>query len=1277
MSTRNIKEYQEKSAVIRLRREQDEAHAVSFGEYLAAIYKKPKKDTEQKLLNLLSGILWLAEGINDLQPAGTPCPALSPERILVRYNAQYEIEPESISLLSPEESGEASPQSVLRSIGEVLFHALCYPEIYDHTDYDRIDVYVSASRMIALSEITSDVRFCAALAQILCKTLAADPKERYEELGELIRNLNSVCSYLMLMMENARQEELERQKEKPEKERIVNSTAVIQNLLYKHPLYNYLPENAQELEVLVVGADTYGQKFMDLCLQAGQMKGVRLSVTAVSDDADRDRELYLKPRPELSRFFNIGNSVQDRALSYGTVRFHQLGGETHQFQKSDRKGNREKIRAVLEREVIKKHGGVRYVLVALQDDELSHEIAKLFTDILREQGNNAFVGFIWRGAHRKFRKGNPVYVNDDISLSAIDPELERMAFNVHKIWNGAAGADSFREKYYYISSIAFALSVPYKLKSAGIDAAEMGIRAAAEAFQERILDRRDSDPSVNALFDQLVALEHRRWVTEKITNGWSAPMDASGKMDYTSALKRCCIKDEAKKLHPCIVRSRAGAPLSGEEYQKEHFAKWERPVDKTLDELDRVSVEQHQFFQEQARQYRVSNPLQNGDAQRIRHILPRNHEDAIRTFNEYCFCLKHILNGSRSYSQKYRHFEKAFLRTLKDMPEDVQKEIGSRLEHIRRAFFPLVESSLYRNYKKNDEDLIAQIPYVLTNHSDPYMMMAFEDGKQFNGRNEAVFCNVASATVLRPKKICYLYYFGADSDAEFLTGEIWSALNYFKVRNMDVQCDFVIAVPEVRRRDGEHLGRLLERLQQEDDLGRLKLVECIGEEDAAEALLNAVKRRRVDLFDGTTSLFSAHLQNARFLRQVTGQYPYFEFDWKKKQFTHCVNCGELRYIRDESAIRIEEMFALGNASDNRFHLPEFAEDYEIFWDIYTGKAYGETRHGVTSWNKLSGKLQKYAEENDRIAALTSDGKNREKRHLTYFFPSGCYDSVSYILEKLKEYGAVLEESALYGYTTDTSRAEIWTMWNIGTVLENLFSNPYLSAEPRCFEVASYYIKDEKRVVISFDHLEVQEVRLDNRNQVLILDELYRRHFITRLRKKAIQEKRVNANGDERLEDRWDVSFCYSSHRIKQLLTTAGEILEIYTYYEAVKTGFFDDVACGYEFHWEADDVVNELDCVLTKGFQSILVECKARTKVEQDFYHKLMSISEQFGIGAKRVLIANTYLHNNENDTQNEMQRIRGNMMNIITVSDPEDIQNIGQTLVKIMKGTYKGTGGR
>ena len=148
------------------------------------------------------------------------------------------------------------------------------------------------------------------------------------------------------------------------------------------------------------------------------------------------------------------------------------------------------------------------------------------------------------------------------------------------------------------------------------------------------------------------------------------------------------------------------------------------------------------------------------------------------------------------------------------------------------------------------------------------------------------------------------------------------------------------------------------------------------------------------------------------------------------------------------------------------------------------------------------------------------------------------------------------------------------------------------------------------------------------------------------------------------------SFAYASQAIKELLTMEGRILEVYVYHK-LKGSAFDDVVSSYEIGWEDTEVKNEFDCIATKGFASLFIECKARADLNQDFYFKLTSLAEQFGVNAKAVLIADTQEFGNR-AILNSMQRTRGRMLDIVTIWKEDEIRKIDQTLLKVMNGTYR-----
>jgi hypothetical protein len=152
------------------------------------------------------------------------------------------------------------------------------------------------------------------------------------------------------------------------------------------------------------------------------------------------------------------------------------------------------------------------------------------------------------------------------------------------------------------------------------------------------------------------------------------------------------------------------------------------------------------------------------------------------------------------------------------------------------------------------------------------------------------------------------------------------------------------------------------------------------------------------------------------------------------------------------------------------------------------------------------------------------------------------------------------------------------------------------------------------------------------------------------------------------DDNLSVSFNYATARIKQLLTTEGNILEVYVYLKCLKSGLFDDVTTSYEINWDGTEIKSEFDIIITKGFSSLMIEAKARGKIEQEFYFKLHSLADQFGTNAKTVLIADTIeQYHSDNIENNNMQRLRGTCLDIVTISDRDDIDNIDLVFAKML----------
>lgn len=819
----------------------------------------------------------------------------------------------------------------------------------------------------------------------------------------------------------------------------------------------------------------------------------------------------------------------------------------------------------------------------------------------------------------------------------------RMAFNTFLVWNGKIGINEAKEQfendYDKASSMSFALSVKHKLIS-------IGINPENDSTASEISNILKNDKKLLGI---LSACEQRRWVIEKLLDGWKQPLCEDGSVDYEGVIRDCAVRNEKKKTHICITR--CGDDITAlAELSKE---KWDDVNDQTfndLDELDRTSLQLHRAFRRHSERQDFS-PETELDA--VYKIFVSNGIP-LAAYNQFILCLKNILNGCYGYSVQYDYYEEALKEAADKITEDERAVLNSALVKTGQKYFSARMANLYKNYKLNNVKLIQQIPFILTYKLQPCMAMALDTGGETPEKNDAAFENAASATVIAPSCIVYTYYFDVNSQTGLIAEKLQALSNYFESRMTGCKIRLIAAVSgDVPEKKLNGLDKRLKGLEKKGIIEKHILISCTDESDAVVKIADALSDEGVELYDGTTLLFRSAVNNLDYIKNIHGKFSYFEFRSEKKEFINISGCEYLKYIDNSVYFSINDMFSLKRAADTKFTTPDYAGDYEKLWDIYCGnyfKGQDSFRRGVYSWNILCDILSDYTSQNDRIVSgkLVPCPKYEEM----VYFPSYSRDAAFVLLKKLYEANIVEKGSEAAMYTSDSCRMKIISSYkDISVMAERFLNDARASADHSGIYVEAF----GNRISLCSGRLDVSDLQLNTNNSrdvKELLKQLAEKHYIS-----------------SPVENESKISFSFTSRRMREMLTSAGMILEVYTYYEAIKTGYFDDVASGYEFTWSRDNVRNELDGVITKGFCSIIIECKARKKLDQNFYHKLYSIAEQFGINAKVVLIANTYdkLYANQNNEQIQ----RGQMMDIVTVSKREDIQNIGETLVKIIEGKF------
>lgn len=1251
-----------------------EPELATFDRICSEVHKHPTVEPEHKLVLILSAMESLTKCICALHKADLIHRDIKPSNFgFIKRSG--EILPQTLSMfdinsvcsvyhvpektmgtegyMEPESKYEpACNQTDIYSIGATLFYAMIVPEetkegnyLYQDAYYENLRELVDRSKLIRASERNSHPRLRYILTVILKKCLC-ERGRRYENCEELLDDLGTAL-YYALPSDIARRRRLGEQwvltdaEKSLDKNREKNSTLALQYHLYSNPLYRRSPEGETSLNVLIIGFGNYGQKFLDICLQAGQIIGKTLHVTVVSDDAT-DKDLYLTERPEMVHFFNIDKASDGGEDYYGTVVF-----ETRALS-----GDSQRKNALLLREIIcecrekKEKNLPQYVFIALGEDSLNFSAAKACRKAADGLGLACSVNFAWEGMHLTEELSDgllPVYVWDDMKQSALYPEIERMAFNAHLVWEKDLNLDdravrkNFRRRYNHDSCVANVLSLKYKLFSIGIDLDCCGFEEAARRFAQMGLS---AGVKSRELRDQLIWLEHRRWVTEKICSGWSRIRD----------LNECLTagtKDERHRRHVCIVKSRPGQRLEAEYKNAAGYEKWDTASLEELgrlDDLDRMSVELHRLYAKRAGEVRKQNLLSGNTVAGIRTLI-KDSGGAVAAFQEWYTCLKEIWHGDSDKVYLYRGLKTAFLEEADRLLPENRKSVKAQVKALEAMFYPILASAEYRDYKKDDTALIDNIPFMLTYSDSVCMVIPYAAGN-----HTEVFSNVASATVVNPDRIIYLCYLEKQQDLDGLKRTLPYIAEYMRRKRLRAAVELIIAYREPAV---PGMGGGLEQELRQLAGGRIKRLEPIRieeKETPAGKLKECLFRRRRG-----RRIFAVEMNGTKlsYLLQGAGFYDAFDcywFDSSGMTFQSPVNFDVFSYIRKKTYISVSDIAAFRRSPSGSGNQPEFFEDYKELWNQYREKS------GV--WKQLCDLLGAYSRKNDVIAVFgkKSGGRNKAEEY-RYILPFVCHIAAGKILNFLISHGIAEQGSRVNGLTTDSCEVILKDKCECRKEYDKLFANLYALMIPDA--VSMYLNTRSHEVSITFDDLIVRNVPVIGSRSCELFD------LLNFLNGKGYVINLETGNGA--------VSFTYATRQIKQLLTSAGRILEIYTYHKVKELGQFDDIVSSCEIDWENTQVKNEVDCILTLGFSTLFVECKARQEIEQDFYFKLAGLAAQFGINAKAVLIADTQEKSFYDSTAtNIMQRKRGGMMDVITIWDRDEISNIDHTLLKVMKGTYK-----
>ncbi len=1032
----------------------------SFGEYLENVRDDIRTATkpEHHLFNILTALLTLTKCISALHIAGLVHGDIKPDNFGLSIDVCGEIDAGNISLFdintvfpagddfihtsgtqgftAPEvKRGKMSCRSDIYSIGASLFNAIVFSENFDEVYcdeyYNDIDHLLADSSLIKSSDNNSGSALHDTLSEILKSSLAPNPENRYKACSYLAKDIAEARAFLLpeearsLLSKLGQDIKIVNAEEYLDKEIPSGATGALQRLLIEHPLYEN--STSENIDVLVVGAGTYSQKFMDIAFEASQTGFFNLRVTAISANVNADRNRYLKARPAFKKFFTV-DGEKPCGFSLGSVDFVQVEktGRLSGFLADNRKNNRKIIEGVTQ-----KFGdrNFSYVFIALGNDELNIETAKACQEVL---GKECKVYFACYKGEAEVNGACPVYVNKVIEETEYYKEIKRMAFNCHLLWNSSLGVDlnklmsEFALPYNFNASVSYVLSIKYKLHSLGIDNMT-SVKEAARLFEEKLLENPE-------LYSKLCKYEHFRWTVSYICKGWDVLEDYS-KLNYDT-------KDKRNKLHPCIVGCEAGTVLDGYDWQKDNLGKWDTAQDAeldTLDELDRVSVKLHRHFKKCAEGVKNLSGIR-ADIDKISQALT-SYPDVSESFERLVFCMREISCGKTQLARLYSSYSKAFRLKMKELPCEILSETEKNLDIIEKFFYPVLVSSKHTDYKAHDCRLVSGIPFILTYSTNTHLIIPFDTKEN----SLSSLANVTSSMVLNPSKITYVV---SEDDLNESRNGFFSNLEHatrcMDRRNMQASVD--IFVLEHSKKSDLYRKELKKEIRQKS--GRIRKVYFAGSDDCIQNIIENNGLCAVEKNNTTSS-------------QLLGKWGVYDknlsyvYDFFAGVFDTFNGCDFAKYVKTEDYLR---------ASD--FVKKEMSFPMEMQNDVYYLKSLADET-GYEHWGGFSNHLNTLSEQKSLLLKVDTKYDSTDSCEKTFLSPAFCRNAMEKILYSLNK-AKVISDTKISFEGHSLCKFTLKASQNIHDSIGLLLSNPY-----RLTDASKIYcLTDADSIRIYFDDLRI-------------------------------------------------------------------------------------------------------------------------------------------------------------------------------------------------------------
>lgn len=683
------------------------------------------------------------------------------------------------------------------------------------------------------------------------------------------------------------------------------------------------------------------------------------------------------------------------------------------------------------------------------------------------------------------------------------------------------------------------------------------------------------------MIDQLAALEHRRWLFEKVLSGYTQITD----LDLLYSAPNVTTHDSKQKWHCCLL------PY---EVEKQHIAltDWNDPAPEQrddLDPLDKMTLMIHKKCGELAQHSKL-------EINRILHDLRSCVADQFPALLETEYQLE------LSITQLWQNKKSAVSLYWKHLLQLEQNEAAeqycfvSRLEMLKTMLAPLVEYVSCKDYKAQDRILIQSIPFVLTFHPSCTLVKLFSDD---------ILTNLTSALYLSPQRMEIIGCIQSTRELYTLKSKAESIQRFLNNHGSHFNIAYHIFCTDDLTNTDNLISGWNCTLYSVPQLYPSYLQERLA------FLMEDIQPDYIDITAGEPALVWAAEQYAQ-------EHGISFFYTKNGRLLDLNGAPEVTYYTASKSITVSEMFDLNGAilkSCDSSTLSDLSDCYQELWDFVYAN------HAV--WMDFCTYFKKTCKLNCFYFKFPKSG--------TFYTASKQFivtsvDTANALLPVLRQAENAGYLSAVSAEPTVSFQSKITFTVSAG----------YADPEKLTSALRKYTEKYSPSVSYSWkrcnglDTITCQDLSLH-----MTLPKSNQNAFCKILRKL----EKLNLLSHPTSSN--DCSFIFVSEVLFDCLKVSGKVLENYLYHTALFNAHFDDVAMGWSFMHspETDSADNEIDVICTKGMTSLFISAKMRSESVLTggnslnyILYEISLLAKQFGINAKPVL-ATPFLPQFQNNT--------------------------------------------